>query len=115
LGLLVFGEGVHGADDAGQVAGPDLVDEGTAVFGEINLYTAAIIFPALAVDETALDEVVNDEGHVAAALENLVAQFAGGQGAEVVEGFQSPELADGQVVVAQVGVDAAADGFGRPR
>lgn len=113
VALFSGGEGTQGGDDAGEMGGPDLVDEGAAVFSEMNFDAAAVVFAALAVDEAAFDKVVNDEGHVAAAFENFVAQFAGGQGAEVVEGFEGAELADGQVVAAEVGVDGAADGFGR--
>ena len=66
--LHLFGPGkdVHGADDACEMGGPNFFNEGTAVIGQVNIDTAAIFFAALAIDEATLDEIINDEGHVAA-------------------------------------------------
>jgi hypothetical protein len=73
LGLFGGGEDAHGIDDADEVVGPDVVDEGAAVFREMNVYTTAVVLAALAIDKVALDKIVDDEGHVATAFEYLVA------------------------------------------
>src|SRR5688572_16798492 len=107
LGRLEHGQ-VQG-HDAG-VDREDPLDQAPAAGGEVDVHEAAVLRVALSARQAAPLEVAHDQGHVAAALEQLRAQVALGQRAQEEQRLEDSELAHGQVDVAQVLVDADADG-----
>ena len=96
-GALLFGsEGAHLSGDHGGYLGEDAADSELAGGGEVQGDHAAVFALALAAHETALFEVIEDEGHVAGGFEEPGAEFALAERAEVVERFQHAELAVGE-------------------
>ena len=57
-------------------------------------------------DETAFAQVVDDERHIAATLENFAAELVLVHRSKVVERLQYAKLTDGQIVVAKMAIDA---------
>ena len=63
-------------------------------------------------DESAFFQVAQNQSEIAAGLQDLARQDAGRQRSEVQESFQDAELAEGESVVFEVGLEAAGERLG---
>jgi hypothetical protein len=63
---------------------------------QVHRHHAAVVPAALAAHPAMLFEVVNDQGDVPAAFEQLLPELALAQRPEMQEGLERPELADGE-------------------
>lgn len=114
-GLLLGGReaGDGPADDVG-VAGEDAGDELAAGGGQLGEAGAAIGVAEAALDEAALDELVDEEGDAAGGDEDLLLDFAEEHRALVVEGFEDGELGLGEAVGFDVGFGVGVQRLRRP-
>lgn len=110
--MLVAGEGVHGFDNDGDMFGKKLLDEGGALGREMDINEAAVVAVSLAIDKAPFGEVIDHEGEVATAFEDFGGEVTLAEGADMVEGFEDTELADGEVDVVEMLVDVEGDGIG---
>ena len=72
--------------------------------------TAPILFLPLSDNQTALNQVVDNQSHISAALEDLGSQLTGLHWPQVIDGLEYAELARSQIVLRQMPVDAIANG-----
>ena len=109
-GLFGGGEVGELGGDGGGDFGEEGGDAGAAGFGERDDPAAGVGFVALAGDQAIAFEVGKHEGEIAGAFEDLLGDLASAERAAVVEGFEHPELGDGQVAEKTMG--AGGDALG---
>src|SRR5258705_2142692 len=97
LRLIRRGERAHLAHDVLRVAREDAADQSAALVGECDRDEPPVVGPPRAAHEPAPREVADHHGGVAAAPQELAAEIALAEGAQVQESLQRAELADGQV------------------
>ncbi len=113
MALIGEAESAHGAADDLGVFREDALHELVAGGGERGVSSAAVGLRGDAGDETALLELVDEEGDAAAGDEDLLLDFAEEESALVVEGFEDGELGFDQALGGDVGAGVGLDGCGR--
>ncbi len=109
--LIAAGEDREFARQAGGDFWEECADEAAALGRELDFDEAAVGGIAGARDEAVALEVVDDEGEVAAALEQFGGELGLEERPEVVEGFEGGELREGDAG-GQDEVSAGGDGVG---
>jgi len=112
VGGVERGEGV---DDALHVGWVGALDAGAPGIGERHDHVPAVAGVALAGDESVALEVVDDDGDVAARLQDLAAEVALVEWSEVPQRLEGPEAARREAVFRQRPMDAGVDGGERSR
>lgn len=112
VNLFVERENAHLIYHAGHVPGKDAADERVAGFGQLNRYAAAVIGVALALNQAALFQIINNQSHVAPAFQNFFTQLMLVHGAKMQKRLKHAELANGELFRFQVPVNAGRHGLG---
>lgn len=95
--MLLGGERAHLIGDDGGLAGEDIGDEALSGRGEAEGDFTPVNRVADSLHQALLLEVVEDQGDVAGGFEQLGADLPLAKRAEMMEGFEDAELAEGQV------------------
>lgn len=105
-------ESVHLTRDIGHYFGKKRGDEAVPFISQTDDYKPAIRRVAFAENKAGLLKVIDDQGKIAPAFEELLGQLTLAERTEMIEGFKNAELGDGETVRKNC-VDARGDGFGR--
>src|SRR5574337_296810 len=110
--LLRLRENVHLRNDPLRVIREQARDQAASPRGEPDRIEPAVLGFPLPGDEAPFFEIIDHHRDIAAAFEDLSGQFALAERAQMVQGLQDAELADGESGIRQVPLEAC--GY-RPR
>lgn len=109
LRLFAQSQRCHLGRDESRVSREYLFDASAAAGRQVDEDRAAVSSLALAADEAALFEVIDQHGDVGAAAKELFGEGALVHRAEVQDRFEDAELADGQMVLLELARFAGLD------